>query len=349
MSGNDDSVGDESLLDRCIVAHRASQKSAKSTGYGMADTSLNSGKGISPARRLTRRLTRMAADPSAESVSIYDIADVVSEAFCLAERREVNEYIVIYAELDNALHRGLFIAKLANIESTPAAPFFTSGQGNADADADDDEILAQTLMLRGRWFIWLLSATRRDYGGERAHPALGDGKGDTAKLLSIAWMLARKTSHGVIPIFIINACIRKHGALLKPYYGDEMYEFVTGNMNGYAVEGLDSNIGEHCGLLLFMLVDAALDTLAKVRPRADDPRMRAAIREFTLRRTILMMTYAMQCRPIVRNCAQIPTDRPSVASATPAEPTAPKSPKSPQGRRRARAPVESGSFMCRVT
>jgi hypothetical protein len=316
--GDNDGDVCEPLVIKRSVAY-ASSKYVVSTGYGMADTSLNSGKGISPARHLARRLTRMAADPSAKSVSIYDIADVVSEAFCLEERREVNEYIVIYAELDNPLHRGLFIAKLANIESTPAVPFFTSGRGNAD----DDEILAQTLMLRGRWFIWLMSATRRDYGGDRAHPALGDGKGDTAKLLSIAWMLARKTYRGAIPIYIINACIRKHCALLTPYYGVEMYEFATGIMNGYAVEGLDSNIGEHCGLFLFMLVDAALDTLTQVRPLTDDPRMRAAIREFTLRRTILMMTYLMQCKPISRNCAQVPTDRPGMASVKVAEPVAP--------------------------
>jgi hypothetical protein len=245
----------------------------------------------------------MAADPDAKRANLYELADVICEAFCVAERYENDTYITEFAELDNPLHRGLFIAKLSNMECTPAAGFSPGVFGSVKDDAPD---IAQLRSLRSRWFIWLLSATKKYEGGERAHPALCDGKGDPAKLLNIALMLANKSCDGAIPRFIMDAVIRKHSKALTPYYGIEMREFIVGAVNGYEVDGFDAGIGEHAGMFLFMLMDAAFDPLAKIRIQAND---RAVVRDFTFRRTILMTAYAMQCKPIMRNCATEPVAR----------------------------------------
>jgi hypothetical protein len=196
----------------------------------------------------------------------------------------------------------------ATIECNPAAPFTESSNKK-----DDTEDIASSVMLtqRCQWWMWLLFATKFMPGGARARPVLWLERSESAMLINVAAALACKSYNGHIPEYMVRAATRKVAAVLEPFYGLEMMEFLLNRVSGYAVEGFRDDVGEHVGMFIFMLMDAATDRLMPYRPLAYDAARSNAVRLLTFRRSINMMTYAMHCIPRgAANSVTLPAARP---------------------------------------
>jgi hypothetical protein len=272
-------------------------ENSDSTQYGIVNTGADPETFSPPARRLAARLAGMATDPFAMYISandIKEIAEVASAAFGRGTGVAVKIYIESHAEFTNPIHRGLLIGLFATIECNPAAPFVQDA-GNAE------DIAASVMSVqRGRWWLWLLSVTKFMPGGTRSHPLLWRESADAAALLNVAATLALKSHNGHIPTYMVRAATRKFAAALEPHYGIEMHEFLVSRVAGYNVDGFRANIGEHVGMFLFMLMDAATDA-AMAQPTQPslgaDPICCSTARLLRLQRSINMMTYAIHCIP----------------------------------------------------
>lgn len=187
-------------------------------------------------------------------------------------------YILAFFEYDNPLHRGFMIGLLAMYIHDPTAVFRPIQNDPIRGKKHDEKT-----EIASKWTLWLLNdmavKTKQNY----TTPELL--KGRNAQTLALATSIAggQTITHDIL----MNAA-----SIINIEYGADMFDFLIGSHREFRPE-----IGEHVGLIVFLLMSSACEALSVYFPLSRVPEKAKKIKDILEKRTETIIIAAERLVP----------------------------------------------------